>query len=50
MTVEGSPMILNDYKRVVRNDGNPTARAIVEEVFEPSDASWRGLGVIPGSG
>lgn len=50
MTVEGSPKILNDYKRVVRSDGNPTARKIVEEVFEPSDASWRGLGVIPGSG
>lgn len=50
MTVEDSARILNDYKRVVRNDGNPVARMIVEEVFEPSDASWRGLGVIPGSG
>ena len=50
MTVEGSPKILNDYKRVVRSDGTPTARKIVEEVFEPSDASWRGLGLIPGSG
>lgn len=50
MTVQGSPKILNDYKRVVRSDGNPTARKIVEEVFEPSDASWRGLGVIPESG
>ncbi len=50
MTVEHSPKIINDYKRVVRNDGNPTARLITEEVFEPSDASWRGLGLIPGSG
>lgn len=49
-TVEASPAILNDYKRVVRSEGNPTARMIVEEVFEPCDASWRGLGVIPGSG
>jgi hydrogenase expression/formation protein HypD len=50
MTVEDSPSILNDYKRVVRSDGNPVARKIVEEVFEPCDAPWRGLGVIPGSG
>lgn len=50
MIATGSPQIVNDYKRVVRSDGNPTARAIVDEVFEPCDASWRGLGVIPGSG
>jgi len=50
MAVDRSPAIINDYKRVVRNDGNPVARAIVEEVFEVSDASWRGLGLIPGSG
>jgi hydrogenase expression/formation protein HypD len=50
MTVEDAPAILNDYKRVVRNEGNPVARKIVEEVFEPCDASWRGLGIIHGSG
>lgn len=50
LTVEGSPAIVNDYKRVVRGDGNRTAREILYEVFEPADASWRGLGVIPGSG
>jgi len=50
MAVERSPAIINDYKRVVRSEGNPVARSIVEEVFEVSDASWRGLGVIPGSG
>ena len=47
---EDSPRIINDYKRVVRSDGNPVARAIVDEVFEPCDTSWRGLGVIQGSG
>jgi hydrogenase expression/formation protein HypD len=50
MVAVGTPQIVNDYKRVVRSDGNPTARAIIDEVFAPCDASWRGLGVIPGSG
>lgn len=50
MAVEGSPAIINDYKRVVRGEGNLTAQSIVQEVFEASDASWRGLGLIPGSG
>jgi hydrogenase expression/formation protein HypD len=50
LTVEGTPAIMNDYRRVVRDEGNPTARRIVDEVFDASDASWRGLGLIPGSG
>jgi hydrogenase expression/formation protein HypD len=50
MTVSGSPEILNDYKRVVRSQGNPAAREMMSEVFEPTDTSWRGLGLIPGSG
>jgi hydrogenase expression/formation protein HypD len=50
MAKEGTAAILNDYRRVVRNEGNPVARGIVEEVLEPSDAEWRGLGTIPGSG
>ncbi len=38
------------YARAVSPEGNPGARAIMEEVFEPCDAPWRGLGKIPGSG
>lgn len=38
------------YKKVVRQDGNPKAVAILREVFEPYDASWRGIGLIPESG
>jgi hydrogenase expression/formation protein HypD len=38
------------YKRGVRPEGNRTAVATMERVFEPSDAEWRGLGVIPGTG
>ncbi|MCL2403084.1 MAG: hydrogenase formation protein HypD [Coriobacteriia bacterium] len=38
------------YTRAVRTEGNPTALAAIEEVFEPSDATWRGLGEIPDTG
>ena len=42
--------LINAYERAVRTDGNPKARYIMDEVFEPADSSWRGFGVIPGSG
>ena len=38
------------YTRVVRPDGNPTARKTMYRVFEPADSDWRGLGTIPNSG
>src|SRR5262249_46946002 len=38
------------YGRAVRPDGNPSARALVSEVFEVCDRKWRGLGTIPRSG
>jgi len=50
LTASGNADIINDYKRVVRNNGNPAARGLIDEVFEPADATWRGLGIIPGSG
>ena len=40
----------NQYRRVVRREGNPVARRILEEVFEVRDRAWRGIGVIPRSG
>jgi hydrogenase expression/formation protein HypD len=40
----------NAYRRVVRDEGNPRARKIVEEVFCVVDRNWRGLGPIPRSG
>jgi len=42
--------VLNAYRRAVADDGNPRARAVLEEVFRPSDALWRGIGRIPQSG
>jgi hydrogenase expression/formation protein HypD len=38
------------YKRAVRPEGNPEAIKAMEQVFEPREANWRGLGVIPDSG
>lgn len=47
---EGRPRVALEYSRAVRPDGNPTARKLMDEVFEPYDATWRGLGTIPASG
>lgn len=44
------PALTNAYPRVVSDAGNAKARAIIESVFEPCDAHWRGIGVIPASG
>jgi hydrogenase expression/formation protein HypD len=38
------------YRRAVSWEGNVQARDVMDEVFEPADASWRGLGTIPASG
>jgi len=40
----------NLYTRVVKPEGNTLACTAVATVFEPCDAAWRGLGVIPDSG
>ena len=46
----GEPRITNAYGRGVSAPGNSTALRLMDEVFMPTDAAWRGLGVIPGSG
>jgi hydrogenase expression/formation protein HypD len=38
------------YKRAVSWEGNPKAQSILERVFVPCDTTWRGLGILPGSG
>ncbi len=48
--VEDRPGVDNRYPRAVRREGNRAARRAMDMVFEPIDAPWRGLGVIPGSG
>jgi hydrogenase expression/formation protein HypD len=38
------------YSRVVKPEGNPKAREMVDEVFELRDDWWRGLGILKDSG
>ena len=40
----------NAYKRVVTFEGNTKAQKMLDDVFEPVDARWRAIGVIPQSG
>jgi hydrogenase expression/formation protein HypD len=47
---EGRAEIEIAYQRGVTPEGNPHAREMVDRVFEPIDADWRGIGVIPGTG
>ena len=44
------PRLANAYPRAVTDQGNPTAKEMMARVFEPCDARWRGIGVIPDSG
>jgi hydrogenase expression/formation protein HypD len=46
----GEHTVDNAYPRAVREEGNPAAQAMLEDVFEVTDRSWRGIGVIPRSG
>jgi len=47
---KGEAHVVNNYTRIVGENGNPKAVEIMYEVFEPTDALWRGIGLIPGSG
>lgn len=46
---EGRHEVENEYKRVVKAEGNPRAVSTLERVFIPVDRAWRGFPVIPGS-
>ena len=41
---------MNYYPSVVTEEGNTKAQAMVDIYFAQSDASWRGMGMIPGTG
>ena len=47
---EGRAELENEYTRVVRQEGNQKAQALMKKAFVTSDAEWRGFGTIPGSG
>jgi len=44
------PSVEIQYKRSVREEGNQKAQSLLNEYFEPCDANWRGIGVIPETG
>jgi hydrogenase expression/formation protein HypD len=46
----GEARVEIQYRRAVRPEGNPIARALIEEVFEVADCEWRGIGVLPRGG
>jgi len=48
--LENRKDVENAYPRLVSVDGNSKARKLISEVFEISDARWRGLGEIKKSG
>jgi hydrogenase expression/formation protein HypD len=47
---EGRFEVENEYSRVVKEQGNPTAQQLIQNVFDTVDRSWRGLGNIAASG
>jgi hydrogenase expression/formation protein HypD len=46
----GAPSVQNAYERAVAAEGNPVAREMVDRVFTPCDADWRGIGSVANSG
>ena len=40
----------NQYSRIVKEEGNPNAQHMINEVFEIQNQTWRGIGEIPESG
>jgi hydrogenase expression/formation protein HypD len=46
----GKAKVEIQYRRAVSPKGNPKARDVLMEVFEPCDSVWRGLGSLPRSG
>jgi hydrogenase expression/formation protein HypD len=46
----GRHEVENAYPRAVTTEGNTTAMTMLRNVFEVTDRTWRGIGMIPGSG
>ena len=48
--LEGRTFLDNCYAHVAKPGGNPTARRLMAQTLDVTDANWRGIGIIPGSG
>jgi hydrogenase expression/formation protein HypD len=46
----GAPCLVNAYGRAVTDQGNRTAKKLLQDTFDSVDVAWRGIGIIPGSG
>ncbi|MEM7575433.1 MAG: hydrogenase formation protein HypD [Bacteroidota bacterium] len=46
----GKQELENQYSRIVKAEGNPSAKEIISQVFSVTDREWRGIGEIPESG
>lgn len=46
----GTFEVYNEYKRVVKKEGNISAQNLIDTFFIPCDFEWRGLGIIANSG
>lgn len=42
--------VMNFYPKVVTEEGNTSAKSLIDKYFTPSAACWRGMGIIKGSG
>ena len=47
---EGRVAVENAYPKYVTREGNQVAQSMINQVFEPVDRQWRGIGTIPLSG
>jgi len=47
---KGTHEVENAYTRVVTFEGNKSAQKLINEVYQPCDRNWRGIGSIPMSG
>ena len=47
---KGLGKVMNFYPKVVSENGNETAKKMVDKYFEKADAAWRGMGMIPQTG
>ncbi|MDR1258313.1 MAG: hydrogenase formation protein HypD [Tannerellaceae bacterium] len=39
--------VVNAYRRAVSEEGNLRQQALINEMLEPSDGEWRGIGLLP---
>lgn len=46
----GRAEVANDYRSVVKAEGNVAAQKVLSQVYEVTDAQWRGMGTITASG